>query len=474
MFTVSKDIWTNDFKLPTNIKKDSSLVAGFVPHAGSKESLFLASELYLKFNYSKFDTILIISTCHSDVEKNGVLPNFSSISFNGNHFNVNQTLRNVLKQTGLELNKRFFSLEHSWRVQIGILDKVLSSAEKERIKILPVLLRRCTPELVECIKKNMKRVLLICNSDLIHCGKPGWQKCSPETPHQDFKTLSIVQYYLNSKYHCSLNPDASFFTHNESPFCGPACAYLLMSLGNRMPSWRALCKKYTCCCSSLIHADSSPIHVGYGMIEVNNKMTKRIKWSEIPRIFMENYLFKKDVLQNYQNAIDDFIKENFRFQIAKKQTPKSLFVTISKNGKLRGCIGTYELCKSDNLFKMIAKYTYQAAFHDIRFSPMLFIELKDLTYKINLNSPLETITSEVPYSFITIGLHGIKIEFSDGRAATYLASVMVDYFKFKKGQIMTEEQWRTVKESLKEKCGSVSSDVKKIYRYECIELKEGE
>ena len=205
------------------------------------------------------------------------------------------------------------------------------------------------------------------------------------------------------------------------------------------------------------------------------------------RLFISSTILFSDFINNYPLNIKTF-EQNNKFKKYKRLKPKdseldkencqsTLAMRCEEQVYQREIIlNFYNDIKDYDVFLETSQIiNYPMAFKSFCFLlDFIYCHNPNLTYKINLNSPLETITSEVPYSFITIGLHGIKIEFSDGRAATYLASVMVDYFKFKKGQIMTENQWRTVKESLKKKCGSVSSDVKKIYRYECIELKEGE
>lgn len=67
--------------------------------------------------------------------------------------------------------------------------------------------------------------------------------------------------------------------------------------------------------------------------------------------------------------------------------PRACFVTLMKNGALRGCIGSLEA--SQPLVVDVAKNAFQSAFHDPRFSPISHDELDHLQIKISVLSPAE-------------------------------------------------------------------------------------
>ena len=64
--------------------------------------------------------------------------------------------------------------------------------------------------------------------------------------------------------------------------------------------------------------------------------------------------------------------------------PRACFVTLMKQGELRGCIGSLE--PSQSLILDLAKNAFQSAFHDPRFSPVTEDELKHLEIKISVLS----------------------------------------------------------------------------------------
>lgn len=86
------------------------------------------------------------------------------------------------------------------------------------------------------------------------------------------------------------------------------------------------------------------------------------------------------------------------------QRKGGVFVTIHKDGNLRGCIGIFA---SDNpLYKTVAEMAAKAAFKDPRFSPLTKDELKEIDFEISVLSPLREINDTKE---IEIGRHGIYI-----------------------------------------------------------------
>ena len=66
------------------------------------------------------------------------------------------------------------------------------------------------------------------------------------------------------------------------------------------------------------------------------------------------------------------------------------FVSIKKDGKLRGCIGTM-MPKYKNLAEEIIQNAVQSANEDPRFDPIKKSELSQLTFSVDVLTPLEKI-----------------------------------------------------------------------------------
>jgi len=83
------------------------------------------------------------------------------------------------------------------------------------------------------------------------------------------------------------------------------------------------------------------------------------------------------------------------------------FVTLKREGRLRGCIGTLE-CRRP-LAEEIARVAVSAALEDPRFAPLTVAELDGLEVEVSVLGPLEAID---PYdrAAIVIGRHGLVVE----------------------------------------------------------------
>ena len=83
------------------------------------------------------------------------------------------------------------------------------------------------------------------------------------------------------------------------------------------------------------------------------------------------------------------------------------FVTLKRNGRLRGCIGTLECRRS--LADEIARVATSAAREDPRFEPLRASELQGLDVEVSVLGPLEAIDPFDPRAF-EIGRHGLVVE----------------------------------------------------------------
>ncbi|MDQ7031946.1 MAG: AmmeMemoRadiSam system protein A [Desulfonauticus sp.] len=98
-------------------------------------------------------------------------------------------------------------------------------------------------------------------------------------------------------------------------------------------------------------------------------------------------------------------KINYPPPVSKKLTSSlGAFVTLKKNGDLRGCIG--QVIAQDPLWKTIIAMAKEAAFKDPRFSPVQLEELEELEIEISILSPLEKVTN---LEQVEPGKHGLLI-----------------------------------------------------------------
>jgi len=126
-----------------------------------------------------------------------------------------------------------------------------------------------------------------------------------------------------------------------------------------------------------------------------------------------------------------------------------VFVSLKKNGNLRGCIGTF-IPTQENIAQEIIKNAISAAVDDPRFSPVTASELGDLTISVDSLSPPEEIFN---VSELDPEKYGVIV--SSG---------------YKKGLLLPDlEGVDTVEEQIdiaKHKAGIYPGEKVKLYRFE--------
>jgi AmmeMemoRadiSam system protein A len=94
---------------------------------------------------------------------------------------------------------------------------------------------------------------------------------------------------------------------------------------------------------------------------------------------VENYIFEKKIISPPEDLPEEFLKKR-----------AGTFVTIEKNGELRGCIGTY-LPTRENIAKEVIYNAIAAATEDWRFWPIQKEELPYLSYTVYILSEPELV-----------------------------------------------------------------------------------
>lgn len=105
------------------------------------------------------------------------------------------------------------------------------------------------------------------------------------------------------------------------------------------------------------------------------------------------------------------------------QTPCGVFVTLKKNHRLRGCIGTLE--GREPLAQGVRTYAEHAAFHDPRFAPLSAGELDQVTIEVSVLTPPQplayTDVKDLP-ALLRPGVDGVILR-KGNAGATFLPQV---------------------------------------------------
>lgn len=440
---------------PFNRNSKINTRAILVPHAGIEESKTVATNVF-KLIPEKYKHAIILSTNHF-TKDNHIL--FSSkLQEYGHSFNID----NIGLEKVMNSNDEVFIKEHSWKVQIPFLTHLGFKT------ITPILIGNHSSFIVDELHKRIKpEHFIIVNTDLLHCGINYGNTCPSNIEDYNTQTLQNIK-----DYHNGLTDKLYHTRDNFKTMCGH----------DVMKTFLDLSKKLKLNLESIDHHsykwDNGKHSVGYPQMHFTNQYNDEIKLLNIPRLTIEyvfnNYTINSRLSDSKKIDILNELEKKFIFQ--KKSDEFGIFVTIEKNGNLRGCIGTFKL--TDNLGRLIAEKTLDSAFNDSRFNPISIDEINSLNYKVNFLSKPNLIFDyikdsdkkiyEIVEKNIIIGIHGITIKFDNNKSATYLASVLIDHFNIKE---LTLKKWDELVLSLKKKSGG-SDKIKEIEIYKCQEFSE--
>lgn len=106
------------------------------------------------------------------------------------------------------------------------------------------------------------------------------------------------------------------------------------------------------------------------------------EYVELAKYSVENYVRTRRMAKLYDNIPEEMLSQQ-----------AGVFVTLKKNGNLRGCIGTIGPTK-DSIAEEILEIAVTSAVGDLRFEPVRESELEELVYSVDVLSPPEPIESK--------------------------------------------------------------------------------
>lgn len=158
--------------------------------------------------------------------------------------------------------------------------------------------------------------------------------------------------------------------------------------------------------SLLFNAAGQPLSGPIGLKRMEQKLLL-----DMARSSLDSYFAGKRPPPQHESRLAAFprLRENL-----------GVFVTLNKNGALRGCIGS--IIGMEPLFRGVMANAIHAAVNDPRFPPLQKNELSAVDIEISVMTPLRPITD---YHAIRLGTDGVVIR--DGRAqAVFLPQVATE------------------------------------------------
>jgi MEMO1 family protein len=282
--------------------------------------------------------------------------------------------------------------EHSVEVQMPFLQRALKGFE-----VLPMIMGEVDPaELAKALAQRVdEKTIIVASSDLSH--------------YHDYRTAkrldgSCVQAIL----------DGNLETMSSQEACGKGPVLALMHLA-RTKGWKA--RLLESCNSGDVGGDKDRV-VGYAAVAFYAPKADAFGPAE-----------RKLLLEFARKALTKAVADGALPEIPEKDVPpilsekRACFVTLTKHGELRGCIGT--MLAQEPLYRSVLSNARNAALRDPRFPAVAPGELPDVRIEISVLSEPKPLVFSSPEQLLTQlqpGEDGVVLRIG-GRMATFLPQV---------------------------------------------------
>ena len=386
-------------KLFTNATKtaETEVAALIVPHAGYVFSGEVAASAYSKIKRNaRYKNIFIIGRSHrKHFDGVSIYPKGHYITPLG-EVKINDKTTSLLteKYSFIYYDEDADRAEHSLEVQLPFLQYWLSND----FEIVPLIIGSDEPAIADKLAEALRPWfnsdnLFVISTDFSHY--PNY-----ETAIQtDKETADAIVANDSKKLSNCCNKNKQLLNNNLlTGLCGAAAVQTLLHLTQSNPSitYGKIVYKNS---GDVPEGDKKKV-VGYWSIAVNRTSKDLIISKEDKLALLK--LARESITRNLIHPKSKPLKP---ISSAIMNKHFGAFVTLKKEGKLRGCIGRFEPAIS--LYQTIAEMALAAATRDSRFEPITTSELDRIAIEISILTPLKKINH---IDQIQLGKHGIYIK----------------------------------------------------------------
>ncbi len=389
---------------PKDDRITGDIVAIVAPHAGYIYSGRIAAIAYRQVQGREYDAVVILAPSHREAFAGvSLMPAGgyeTPLGIAGIHEGI---ARKLLEQGGcIHETRKGHGPEHAVEVQIPFIQRALGS-----VPIVPLVMGEHSWPVCNSVARAIARavegmnVLVVASSDLYH----GDSEAECETI--DRVTLAAAESRPPQQFCADLDAGRAQACGGAPIAVAKEYARLLGASGVRV----------------LAHATSADVTghrggyvVGYGAIAYfrNGAAVEQSSLSEEDRALLLR-LARESVRAA---AAGRPLPQPPKGHPALEE-PKGAFVTLHKDGDLRGCIGLLQAYQP--LAATVIEMAQAAAINDPRFPPLREHELDTTTLEISILSPFEVTKPEQ----VEVGTHGIFIT-GRGRRGVLLPQVATE------------------------------------------------
>ena len=398
---------------------DGRLIALIAPHAGYRYSGFVAAHAHTLLQDTGVRTVVLLGPSHRHSFRG-----FSVYSKGGYEtplgvVPINAEIAKKLV-SGSELISHIPEAhqdEHCIEIQLPFLQKVLTHFDFIPIVVGPYsTFDDCAnlAELLVMLLRDRDNIILLASSDMSHY--PTYK----EANRADHEMLAAIESFDIQRI---VQTDArilgSGIQNLSCTLCGLKSVLVALMAARGLGADEVKVLNYANS-GDTPYGDRNRV-VGYGAVAVYKSDTRdeRIEFESL------NQEAQQIVLRMAREAIETYVRTgrtpDYEPELPVLNEKRGVFVTITKHGMLRGCIGYHG--NDIPLYKLVPDRAIAAAVKDARFPPLSSEELNDIKIKVSVY--LSDVYRIESIDEFELGTHGIIMR-KGNRGATYLPEVPVE------------------------------------------------
>lgn len=406
-----------------NGKKFENVIAIISPHAGYPFSGEVAATAFNQIEPDiQYERVFVIASSHRVAFRGASIYNKGDYITPLGRVKVDTELAGKLVDENdiFTFRDDAHLYEHSLEVQLPFLQKKLGSD----FKMIPVVIGAQAISDCEEIAAILKPFLggtnlFVISTDFSHF--PSYD----DAIKVDLRTADAIAEKSTDALHRVLEENESMKIPNlATSLCGWSSVYTLLYMIQDDPEYSVHKLAYKNSGDAAFYGDKDRV-VGYWAMAVTGKKTGFGQSDSPEPEFKLTEKDKRDLLDIARRTLNSYIRNGVVPDIIGSELseacnmPCGAFVTLMKDGKLRGCIGSFE--PGEPLYMVVRDMAVSASAKDYRFPRVEADELDEINIEISVLTPMRKISST---DEIELGKHGIYI--TDGRrSGTFLPQVAV-------------------------------------------------
>lgn len=401
------------------VELPGELMALVVPHAGYRYSGPVAAHAHALLKGKGIKTVVLIGPSHrhpfrgfSVYQGKGYRTPFGVVPI---HARLAEEILSAHELVSFVPEAH--QAEHCIEIQLPFLQRVLSDFDFVPIVIGPrtsfddcILMAENLTRLL----RNRDDVVLMASSDMSHYASYN------EAVRVDHEMLGAIKSYDIPRI---IQTDSDLLKEGipnlSCTFCGLKAVLLTLLTVRGLGADNVDILKYANS-GDTPYGDQARV-VGYGAIAVYKSEANSAKIEFEPL----DHEAQQVVLRMAREAIESFVKDatvpEYEPGLPVLTEKRGVFVTITRQGRLRGCIGYHG--NDIPLYKLVPDRAIAAAVRDSRFPPLSTEELDDIHIKVSVY--LTNVYQIENLDEFELGKHGIIMR-KGNRGATYLPEVPIE------------------------------------------------